>query len=37
MNEENEPIHIGDSQDIDQDSVENFEHEEVDYAIYEVL
>ena len=34
MNEENEPIHIGESQDIDQDSVENFEHEEIDYAIY---
>ena len=34
MNEESEPIHIGESQDIDQDSVENFEHEEIDYAIY---
>ena len=34
MNVENEPIQIGDLQDIDQDSVENFEHEEMDYAIY---
>ena len=34
MNKENDPIHIGESQDIDQDSVENFEHEEIDYAIY---
>ena len=34
MNKENEPIQIGESQDIDQDSVENFEHEEIDYAIY---
>ncbi len=34
MNKENEPIHIGESQDVDQDSVENFEHEEIDYAIY---
>ena len=34
MNNEIEPILIGESQDIDQNSVENFEHEEVDYAIY---
>ncbi len=34
MIEENEPIIIGDSEDIDKDSVENFEHEEMDYAIY---
>ena len=34
MNEENEPIHIGQIEDIDKDSVENFEHEEIDYAIY---
>ena len=34
MNEENEPIHIGESQDIDKESVENFEHEEINYAIY---
>ena len=34
MNKEIEPILIGESQDIDQNSVENFEHEEVDYAIY---
>ena len=34
MNKEIEPILIGETQDIDQNSVENFEHEEVDYAIY---
>ena len=34
MNLEVEPIHIGEVDDIDQDSVENFEHEEIDYAIF---
>ena len=34
MIEEKEPILIGSSEDIDKDSVENFEHEEIDYAIY---
>ena len=34
MNLEVESIHIGEIEDIDQDSVENFEHEEVDYAIF---
>ncbi len=34
MNQEIEPIHIGEVDDIDQDSVENFEHEEIDYAIF---
>ena len=34
MIEENEPILIGDLEDVDKDSVENFEHEEIDYAIY---
>ena len=34
MNKEREPILIGESQDIDKESVENFEHEEIDYAIY---
>ena len=34
MNVENESIQIGYLHDIDQDSVENFEHEEMDYAIY---
>ena len=34
MNPEVEPIHIGEVEDIDQDSVENFEHEEIDYAIF---
>jgi len=29
-----DPIHIGEVEDIDQDSVENFEHEEIDYAIF---
>ena len=34
MNKEVEPIHIGEVEDIDKGGVENFEHEEVDYAIY---
>ena len=34
MNEENEPILIGELEDIEKNSVENFEHEDIDYAIY---
>ena len=34
MNEEIEPILIGDSADIEKDCVENFEYEENDYAIF---
>ena len=34
MKEENEPILIGESEDIDQNCVENFEHEDIDYTIY---
>ena len=34
MNDEIDPIEIGDIEDIDLDSVENFEHEEIDYAIF---
>ncbi len=34
MNKEVEPIHIGEVEDIDKGGVENFEHEEIDYAIY---
>ena len=34
MNKEIEPIHIGEVEDIDQGCVENFEHEEIDYAIF---
>ena len=34
MIEKNEPILISRSEDIDRDSVENFEYEEIDYAIY---
>ena len=34
MNEEIDPILIGDSADIDKDCVENFEYEENDYAIF---
>ena len=34
MIEEIEPILIGEPEDIDKDSVENFEHEEIDYAIF---
>ena len=34
MNTEVEPVHIGQEDDIDVGSVENFEHEEIDYAIF---
>ena len=34
MNSEIEPVHIGQEDDIDVGSVENFEHEEIDYAIF---
>ena len=34
MNEEIEPILIGELEDIDKNSVENFEYEEINYAIY---
>ena len=34
MIKEIEPILIGELEDIDKDSVENFEYEEIDYAIY---
>tara|TARA_Y100000590_G_C15359460_1_gene878336 strand:+ start:140 stop:460 length:321 start_codon:yes stop_codon:yes gene_type:complete len=34
MKNEVEPVHIGEVDDIDKGSVENFEHEEVDYAIF---
>ena len=34
MNDEIDPIYIGDVEDIDKESVENFEHEEIDYAIF---
>ena len=34
MNEEIEPILIGEVDDIDIGGVENFEHEEIDYAIF---
>ena len=34
MNTEIEPVHIGQEDDIDVGSVENFEHEEIDYAIF---
>ena len=34
MNEEIEPIHIGETEDIEIGTVENFEHEEIDYAIF---
>ena len=34
MNIEIEPVHVGQEDDIDIGSVENFEHEEVDYAIF---
>ena len=34
MNTEIDPVHIGQEDDIDVGSVENFEHEEIDYAIF---
>ena len=34
MNSEIEPVHFGLEDDIDDGSVENFEHEEIDYAIF---
>jgi len=34
MKEEIDPIHIGEVEDIDQGSVENFEYEEIDYAVF---
>ena len=34
MNEDNEPILIGQVDDIELDSVEAFEYDEIDYAIY---
>tara|TARA_B100000965_G_C19033552_1_gene516367 strand:- start:196 stop:516 length:321 start_codon:yes stop_codon:yes gene_type:complete len=34
MNIDIEPVHIGEQNDIDVGSVENFEHEEIDYAIF---
>ena len=34
MNTEIEPVHIGQEDDIEIGSVENFEHEEIDYAIF---
>ena len=34
MNNEIEPVHIGQEDDIEIGSVENFEHEEIDYAIF---
>ena len=36
MNTEVEPVHIGQEDDIDVGSVENFEHEEIDYAIFRI-
>ena len=34
MNKEVEPVHIGEVEDIDKGSVENFEYEDNDYAIF---
>ena len=34
MNLEIEPVHVGGEEDVDVGSVENFEHEEIDYAIF---
>ena len=36
MNDERERIPIGHSEDIDKNSVENFEHEDFDYAIFNI-
>jgi len=34
MNSEIDPVHIGEVEDVDLNSVENFEYEEIDYAIF---
>ena len=34
MNHEIEPIHIGEVEDVDKQSVENFEYEDINYAIF---
>ena len=34
MNKEIEPIHIGEVEDVDKQSAENFEHEDINYAIF---
>jgi len=34
MNSEIEPVHVGEEEDVEVGSVENFEHEEIDYAIF---
>ena len=34
MNKEIEPIHIGEVEDVEKGGVENFEHEEINYAIF---
>ena len=34
MNEESEPVLIGQLEDLNKGSVENFEHDDIDYAIY---
>tara|TARA_B110000116_G_C16778585_1_gene557085 strand:+ start:178 stop:498 length:321 start_codon:yes stop_codon:yes gene_type:complete len=34
MNKEIEPIYIGEVDDVEKQSVENFEHEDIDYAIF---
>ena len=36
MNIEIEPVHVGHEDDIDIGSVENFEHDEKDYAIFHI-
>ena len=36
MNDEIDIVHIGEQDDIDVGSVENFEHEEKDYAIFHI-
>jgi len=37
MIEEIEPILIGELKDIDKDSMENFEYEEIDYTIWKAV
>jgi nitrite reductase/ring-hydroxylating ferredoxin subunit len=34
MNQEIEPIHIGEVDDVDKQGVENFDYEDIDYAIF---
>ena len=36
MNLEIEPVHVGEEEDVDVGSVENFEHEEIDLSLIHI-